>query len=131
MATYKKVLKNRAGDTIIPVTDADTYSTNEKKVGVWIDGKPIYRKTIVLDFTSVPAAGLTWNHGISNFSKMIAHDIVFNLGWDRTFYGDSAYLARNGMALRIGSTQIALDTNAASNWKGTIYYTVYYTKSTD
>jgi hypothetical protein len=48
MATYKKLLKNRAGDTIIPVTDADTYSTTEKKVGVWIDGKPIYRRVLTL-----------------------------------------------------------------------------------
>ena len=131
MATYKKLLKNRAGDTIIPVTDADIYSTTEKKVGVWIDGKPIYRKTLTLNFSSVPAAGLTWNHGISNFSEMVGSDTVFNLGWDRTFYGDSAYLARNGMALRVGATQIVLDTNAASNWKGTIYYTIYYTKTTD
>lgn len=107
------------------------YSNTEQVVGTWIDGKPIYRKTLVLDFSSVPAAGLTWNHGISNFSKMVSHDIIFNLGWDRTYYGDSAYLARNGMALRVGATQIALDTNAASNWKGTIYYTIYYTKTTD
>ena len=48
MATYKKLLKNRAGDTIIPVTDADTYSTTEKKVGVWIDGRPIYRRVLTL-----------------------------------------------------------------------------------
>lgn len=48
MATYKKVLKNRAGDTIIPVTDADRYSGPEKKVGFWIDGKPIYRRVLLL-----------------------------------------------------------------------------------
>lgn len=46
MATYKKLLKNRAGDTIIPVTDVDAYSTTEQKVGVWIDGKTIYRKVV-------------------------------------------------------------------------------------
>lgn len=108
-----------------------TYSTTETVVGTWTDGKPIYRKTLTLNFSSVPAAGLTWNHDISNFSEMVGSDTVFNLGWDRTFYGDSAYLARNGMALRVGATQVILDTNAASNWKGTIYYTIYYTKTTD
>lgn len=30
----------------------DIYSTNEKKVGVWIDGKPIYQKIITGSFTS-------------------------------------------------------------------------------
>ena len=48
MATYRKLLKNRKGDIIIPVTDADTYSTTEKKVGVWIDGRPIYRRVLTL-----------------------------------------------------------------------------------
>ena len=48
MATYNKLLKNLAGDINIPVTDADTYSTTEKKVGVWIDGKPIYRRVLTL-----------------------------------------------------------------------------------
>lgn len=48
MATYKKILKNRAGDTIIPVVDADRYSMPEKKVGFWIDGKPIYRRVLLL-----------------------------------------------------------------------------------
>ena len=43
MATYKKLLKNRAGDTIIPVTERDTYTTTEQVVGTWINGKPVYR----------------------------------------------------------------------------------------
>lgn len=46
MATYKKLLKNRAGDTIIPVTDRDIYSTTEQVIGAWINGKPLYRKVI-------------------------------------------------------------------------------------
>lgn len=149
----KKQLKDKDGNTIYPdvglnlddvvysddpesvgddYIDPASYSTDEKKTGgTWIDGKPIYKKTIVLTFSSVPAAGLAWNHGISNFSKMIAHDIVFNLGWDRTFYGDSAYLARKDIQLRVGATQIVLDTVSANNWAGTIYYTIYYTKTTD
>ena len=69
MATYKKLLKNRNGDNIIPVTDADTYSTTEKKVGVWIDGKPIYRKS----FTYSYASGSTWRKfgEISNLGTFI------------------------------------------------------------
>lgn len=46
MAVYKKLLKNRKGDTIIPVTDlVENYSLDEVNTGKkWIDGKPIYRK---------------------------------------------------------------------------------------
>lgn len=46
MATYRKLLKNRKGDIIIPVTDLmESYSLDEVNTGKkWIDGKPIYRK---------------------------------------------------------------------------------------
>lgn len=54
MAVYNKLLKNKAGDTIIPVTQ-DVYSTSETVVGVWTDGKPIYRK--ILTGTTSSSAG--------------------------------------------------------------------------
>ena len=60
MATYRKLLKNKAGDTIIPITDRDIYSTSETIVGTWINGKPIYRKVInITSQFSLPVNG-TW-----------------------------------------------------------------------
>lgn len=44
MATYKKLLKDKDGNSIIPVTERDAYSTEEQVIGTWIDGKPLYRK---------------------------------------------------------------------------------------
>lgn len=75
MATYKKVLKNRAGDTIIPVTDADTYSTTEQKVGVWTDGKPIYRRVLTLPGI---AAGTEYTIDIGVLSSNISNFWVKN-----------------------------------------------------
>jgi len=47
------------------------YSTDEKVVGKWIDGKPIYEKTINI---SNPSTGEnTYTHGISNFDKLIGY----------------------------------------------------------
>lgn len=45
MAVYHKLLKNKAGDTIIPVTQ-EVYSTSEQAVGQWVDGRALYRKTV-------------------------------------------------------------------------------------
>lgn len=58
MATYRKLLKNRKGDTIIPVVDViGDYSTSEVNTGyTWVDGKPIYKRVFAATFTT-PAVG--------------------------------------------------------------------------
>ena len=71
MTTYKKRLIDKNGNTIYPdvglnlddvvysddpttsvqdMVDPYTYSTDETRIGTWIDGKPIYRK--VFDITN-------------------------------------------------------------------------------
>ena len=45
------------------------YSTSEERTGTWIDGKPIYRKVVVL--TSFTAGETVINHNISNIDKVI------------------------------------------------------------
>lgn len=49
------------------------YSTTEKIIGTWIDGKPLYQKTIN---TGALPNGTTKNipHGISNLSRVISFD---------------------------------------------------------
>ncbi len=37
------------------------YSTNEKRIGSWIDGKPLYEKTVVFDFVNGGAAAIDSN----------------------------------------------------------------------
>lgn len=108
-----------------------SYSTSEQATPfTWIDGETIYKKTVSNTFSSIPASGIAFNHGISNFSKLIKTDVAFNLGWDTSMWGDGSYLARAGLGTRITSTQICIDATSASNWSGTVYVTIYYTKST-
>lgn len=48
------------------------YSTNEKVVGKWIDGKPLYEKTILLSNSDIPHYDLKYiSHNISNLGKVI------------------------------------------------------------
>lgn len=69
MATYKKLLKNRAGDTIIPVTERDVYSTEEQVIGTWVDGKPIYRR--VFNITSPQTTNTNYNFVSTDIGSLI------------------------------------------------------------
>lgn len=51
--------------------DFNVYTTSERVVGVWKDGKPIYRKTVVVTNTALSSGSNTIPHGISNFKQYI------------------------------------------------------------
>jgi hypothetical protein len=58
----------KSGKKLFPIEVP--YTTSEKKIGTWIDGKPIYRKTI--DFGELPNATLkSVSHQIANLDKCI------------------------------------------------------------
>ena len=111
--------------------NVDLYSTSEVKTNkVWIDGKPIYRKTI--DCGNLPEAGVmkSIEHNISNLGKIvnfsgsmftaIGHQMPFPWPWENNEF--NSYF--------IDSTYIYLDTNA--NRSGySVIVTLEYTKTTD
>ena len=47
----------------------DAYSTEETRIGTWIDGKPIYR--ITKHFTSSGVGNITFAHGINNIDNLV------------------------------------------------------------
>lgn len=51
--------------------DYNVYSTDEKQIGTWIDGKPIYRK-VICDTTVREIGNYNIPHGISNLEN-VAH----------------------------------------------------------
>lgn len=44
--------------------EENVYSTEETKIGTWVDGKPIYKKTIIFKDVSIPSNNLNLNPGI-------------------------------------------------------------------
>lgn len=50
-----------ATESKVPFEPLTEYSTEERMIGYWIDGKPIYRKVIELS-TTITARGNTWNN---------------------------------------------------------------------
>ena len=76
--------------------DFTTYSTSEQKVGTWIDGKTIYRRTftgtITADATSVVGTSLIVSgapfsqliRGYGTWRKNAVEHVVFSGGWGGT-----------------------------------------------
>lgn len=132
MAVFRKLLKNRAGDTIIPVTDViSNYSDEEVNTGcTWRDGKQIYKKTI--DCGAMPnASNKTVTHGISNLSKIIKLEGYTSNGsymLPLPYVAAPSYAA---IAVLAGTTNILIRTswNAGSEGYTESYITLYYTKT--
>ena len=110
------------------------YSTDEKLVGCWIDGKPLYKKTV--DCGSMPNAP-TKNvaHGISNLDKTID---INGFWYDSSHAGGKIpqpteqYASSNwGVRVTTNPTNIVIVTSN-SGWSSyNTYVTLYYTKTTD
>ena len=65
MATIKTLIGNLKSSTY------DTYSTNETIVGKWINGKPIYRKT--MEFSNLSAGENSIAHGLQNIELLMVN----------------------------------------------------------
>lgn len=117
------------------------YSTDEKIVGTWINGKPIYQKT----FTFTPEGGNSYNytHGISNIDQVIDSEVMFQrqngqfmplsliypVGtYETSVSWSSGYqVTKTQIVLWLGSSAYAqMDTS-----KYGVAATIRYTKTTD
>ena len=65
MATIKTLIGNLKSSTY------DTYSTNETIVGKWINGKPIYRKTVEFSTSTLSAGENYVSHGLQNIELLM------------------------------------------------------------
>ena len=67
MATIKTLIGNLKSSTY------DTYSTNETIVGKWINGKPIYRKTVEFSTSTLSAGENYVSHGLQNIELLMVN----------------------------------------------------------
>ena len=122
---------NQSTDTTINLENS-SYSTSEVKTNAtWIDGKPIYKKTI--DIGTLPnATTKTVAHGISNLGLVIKAEGFSSesSGVRITFPFSSVVSVADQVAMRFEATNIVITTGLnRSNFSG--YVTLWYTKTTD
>nr|DAQ91809.1 MAG TPA: hypothetical protein [Caudoviricetes sp.] len=113
-----------------------TYSTTEKVVGKWINGKPLYRK--VINFTTTISADTTLeiNHGVNNV-EMIWFDPIgcfmwasSGLGYNIPMIGYSGNIT-DKLYTFVDKTKISIHANGSWGTIWTKYITLLYTKTTD
>ena len=110
------------------------YSLEEQLVGYWIDGKPIYQKTI--EFGELPNnTTKSLNHGISNLKRVIRIDgYAYNSSTGRCrpiqYVGSDA---NNTGGTRASVTPSAVEIGCVGTGSTytECYCTIQYTKTTD
>jgi hypothetical protein len=111
----------------------EEYSQTEKKIGTWIDGKPIYRKVIIDDSTAIPVGETAIAHGISNL-KLCINIIGFkeDKTGNRTFL--FPYMTNNAEVTCVSQvTNTSIIIRAKDSWStvNKTYFILEYTKTTD
>lgn len=113
-------------------TDRFEYSEEEKVIGTWIDGKPIYRK--VVNLNGLPnATTKTVNHNISNIDTLVKIG-GFATTTDKTtitlpYVNSANHIYQVGLI----ANSISITIQAGDNKSGysTAYAILEYTKTTD
>jgi len=128
-----KILPYLGGNAMLATNVSDYYSTDEKIVGVWTDGKPMYQKTI--NFGALPNT-TTKNvaHGISNLNYVINIFCVASNS-DGSIQANLPYLNPNGstnnVSIKINGNDIQIISAADMSAFIKTFVTVQYTKTTD
>ena len=127
-------VKNNNGvfEEFIKKDNLVNYSLGEQRIGTWVDGKPLYRKTIYID--SLPNAGIGYYNIIDDVSIL-----------DTVFIDDSASYLRESVEIlplnHIWNTETYVMTSiynkqlrivtTGDKSNGHAYVTVKYTKTTN
>lgn len=115
------------------VNPIKTYSTTEQIIGTWIDGKPIYRKTI--NFGALPNnTTKSINHNINNLDyvtdiKGIAYNSTSGLYVPLPHV--NVFDVNYGLEIYMDNTKVYLLTASDMSAYNNTYITIEYTKTTD
>ena len=112
-------------DSLYQTMFSNNYSTEEKQVGKWIDGKPLYQKTLMFSSLNLTA-------GVPSY---VGNTSGLNLD-----YADVTNISLVESGYHIGETEIKVwirqpngnfGVESVKNRSGDLYVTIQYTKTTD
>lgn len=121
------------------IKNSQVYSTTETKVGTWIDGKPLYRKVVIIDSINSSTNGIDISAQTSNLKEFVnITGMVANKsgGYKPT---NSIYVSSSGIDAQYTFQVYAVNNSVISvvygNWWKTNFKKAYvileYTKTTD
>lgn len=109
------------------------YSDEEREVGVWIDGKPLYQKTYKIGSMIKDSSWHSVSHNIANIDNIVNS---FGMLWDTASsgvrYPINVYRPGNtyGVVVQCNRTNFSYINNWLDNVADS-YITIQYTKTTD
>lgn len=112
--------------------EVSSYSTEEKIVGTWIDGRPLWQKTVNIG-TLPNTTSKEVNHNISNIENIISYTgVAINNGASLMIGYCGNYPNHEAdIGIVVSTSKIYIQTyNDRSAYKNT-YITLQYTKTTD
>ena len=105
------------------------YSTSEKVIGKWIDGKPLYEKTINVGVMIKDTSWHSINHNVLNIDKIIKlHGIT---RYSNEWYDVGTFRPVSGTGIMLYATDTVV--GYMNNYQATdeTYIFIQYTKTTD
>jgi hypothetical protein len=128
MVAFRKLLKDKRGNTIIPVLGSlGDYSTSETDTGCrWIDGRKIYKKT--LECQNVIVGEKDYNHGVSDMGLVIKYEGFCKINNTTTLQVPTIATSTNNSVSvwTTTSTYIKVFSTIAMDM---FYCTIYYVKT--
>lgn len=117
------------GNTLV-IQDASIYSTDEQQIGVWIDGKPLYQKTIEIASLPQNSSFQSFAHNITSIDTVAYSDVICKQSDGDVWYPiPTARNSSNMLVLSVNKTTVDI----LNNWYPMINVraTIRYTKTTD
>ena len=121
MDTFQSNIEN----AIDEVDNRFNYSTEEQKIGTWIDGKPLYMKTIVYTSGWTIGGEVSLTHGIANLRSDGTTQFIPTIHADMQKWASGIFdFSSTAFSIYIGT----LDNNFTIN---KLIIILEYTKTTD
>lgn len=133
---YNKILPYMGGNYVFNTLGTkDYYSTDEKIVGVWTDGKPLYQKTILYTGTINANSEVTIPSTISNIDNVVLiKGTSYRTLGNYTYYCNLSEAQSTGQLVNVfyEKSQNIFHINCTLTYPNTTFQiTIQYTKTTD
>ena len=110
----------------------NNYSTEEQRVGTWINGKPLYRKVIILENGTNTTNTVTYalsNYNIKDVEEIfVVHPSYYSAG---TYTYPFSYYDGNKFMIQVSPTDFKITVSYSNIAKNKMLITLEYTKTTD